>query len=127
MSTTPNYASAPRYGAAAIASAETSRTAPTQVGTVLTAGASGSRLDLVRVNATATTTQGTVRLFVHDGTNYRLIRELQVYPVTPSATQPAFAIDLTFDGGLVLPAGHSLRATTEKAESFHVSAWGGDF
>lgn len=127
MAQTPNYAATPRYGSAAIATADTSRTAPTQVGTVLTPGANGSRVDLVRVQATVTTTQGTVRLFMHDGTVYRLIKEVPVAPVTVSATQPAFAVDLTFDGGLVVPAGHTLRATTEKAESFHVSAWGGDF
>jgi len=127
MSTTPNYASTPRIGSAGLTTADANRTTPTNFGIVLAAGASGSRIDRMSICATATTTAGMVRLFIHDGTTYRLIKEVQILPVTVSATQPAYAVDLTFDGGIALPTGYSLRASTEKNEAFSVVAYGADF
>lgn len=126
MAAAPGYAATLRFGGAAISSADTSRTAPASVGTVLTAGASGSRVDVVHVNATGTTTAGTVRLWVYTGSVYYLLKEVEVLAVVPSATQIAWAVDMTFDGGILLPASHSLRATTHNAEAFVVLAFGGD-
>lgn len=40
MATTPNFAATPKCGVVSISTADTSRTAPTNVGTVFTAGAS---------------------------------------------------------------------------------------
>lgn len=125
MASTPNYASTPRYGRAALSSAETSRTAPTNVGTVLTAASAGSVLERVVIQATGTTTAGMVRLFVHDGTNYSLIKEVEVEARTPSATVTAFAVEIDMDG-ITLPVSHSLRATTHNAEAFTVSVFGAD-
>jgi hypothetical protein len=42
MATSAQYASTPVFGSATLSTADTSLTAPTTVGTVLTAGASGS-------------------------------------------------------------------------------------
>jgi len=92
---------------------------------VLAAVAAGTLIERVLVQATGTTTQGVVRLFVHDGTNYSLIKEVEVYAVIPSSTVPAFAVQLDMDG-IVLPNGHGLRATTSKSESFVVTAFGSD-
>lgn len=125
MASTPSYASTPRYGRAAISSAETSRTAPASVGTVLTAAAAGTVLERAIIQATGNTTAGMVRLFVHDGANYSLIKEIEVQPITPSATVKAFAVEVDLDG-VTLPNGHSLRATTHNAEAFVVSAFGAD-
>lgn len=121
----PNYAAAPRFGRAAISTADTSRTAPAAAGTVLTAGADGSVIDQVIVHATGTTTAGMVRLFIHDGTNYSLIKEVPVEARIPGASVPAFAVALDMDG-YQIPTGHSLRATTHNAEAFTVTASGAD-
>lgn len=125
MASTPQYASTPRYGRAALSVAETSRTAPTQAVSVLAAGGSGSVLERAIIQATGTTTQGMVRLFVFDGTNYSLIKEVEVQAATPSASVKAFAVEIDLDG-VALPSGHSLRAATHNAEAFVVSAFGSD-
>ena len=127
MATTPNYASTPRAATGVLSAANTNRDGTGTIVTILTAGSSGSRVDVVTVAATSTTTAGMVRLYTHDGTNARLLREVQVSAITPSGTQPSFNTSLTFDGGILLPSGWSLRASTHNAESFHVTALGGDF
>ena len=126
MATTPNFASTVRASAVVISTADTSRTAPTNVGTVFTAGASGSRIDEVSISATGTTTAGVVRLFIYNGTTYYLLQEILVSAITPSTTLAVFSYDATFNN-LMLPSGSSLRVTTNNAESFSVIAFGGDF
>lgn len=126
MATAPNFAATPRYGGVSIGTADASRTAPTNVGTVFTAGSSGSRIDEVTITAAGTSTANVVRLFVFNGTTYFLIQEVLVNAITASASQDSFSTTLTFNS-LVLPSGHSLRATTNNAETYHVHAFGGDF
>lgn len=126
MSTTPNYAASPKIGSANVSTAEASLTAPTATGTIVSAGASGTRIDMATIQATGTTTAGLMRLYLHDGTNYRLIKEVEVRAAVPSSTQLAFNASVTFDGGLNLPTGWSLRAAPSKSEAFTVTAFGGD-
>jgi hypothetical protein len=126
MASAPNFSATPKYGGVSISSADTSRTAPTNVGTVFTAGASGSRIDEVTITAAGTSTENVVRLFVHTGSTYYLLQEVLILAVTPSASLDSFSTTLTFNS-LVLPTGHSLRATTNNAEAYHVHAFGGDF
>ena len=126
MSTTPNYAASPKIGSVNVSTLDLSLTAPTVAGTVVAAGANGSRIDMATIQATGVTTGGLMRLFLHDGTNYRLIKEVEVRAATPSSTQPAFNASVTFDGGLNLPTGWSLRAAPSKSEAFTVTAFGGD-
>jgi hypothetical protein len=131
MATKPAFANIPRQGQASFAVADTSLTAPASVGIVFTAGASGSRVERLRVTAAATTVAALVNIFLHDGTNYRLIRSLVVAAVTVSATVPAWGMDgaglVTFEGGLMLPTGWSLRVTTTIAQTMHATADGADF
>ncbi len=127
MAGTPNYAATPRCGLAAISTANTARDGTGTLGTVLTAGSSGSRIDTIVVQATVTTTEGMVRLFVHDGTNARLWREVEVSAITVSATVAGFREEIALDQPLLLPNGYSLRAAPHNAESFNVIAIGGDF
>lgn len=136
MAASPQYASTPKIGTAVVSTANTNRDGTGTLGTVFTAGASGSRLDTIEVQATAPTTAGMVRLFISDGTNHRLFAEVPVVAVTPSATVPAFSALVAGNAqGLVnnvplpfsLPTGWSLRAATHNAESFTVIGFGGDF
>lgn len=126
MATTPNFAATPRFGGVSISTADTSRTAPTNVGTVFTAGSSGSRIDEVTITAAGTSTANVVRLFIHTGSAYFLLQEVLISAITPSASVDSFTTTLTFNS-LVLPVSHSLRATTNNAEAYHVTAYGGDF
>lgn len=133
MSTSAQYASTPRFGSANLTTADTSLTAPSTVGTIVTAGASGTRIDYIDVQGVATTVAGLVNLFVFDGTNYILWQQVPVQVVTSSTTVPAFSALLSSNGNanimpLTLPTGYSLRATTSVAQTgVRVTAYGGDF
>lgn len=131
MASIPQFAATPKIGSVVVSTAETSRTAPTNAGTVLTAGSNGTRLNRIQVLATATTTAGTVRLFLHDGTSFRLLAEVPVTAITPSGTVQVFSATLSEATNIdflpiVLPNGWSLRAATHNAESFVVTAHGAD-
>lgn len=125
MSTTANYAATPRCGIAQVSVANTNRDGTGTLATVFTAGSNGSRIDDVQVKAVGNTTAGMVRLYIHDGTNARLITEIAVSAVTPSATTAAFEGGITLSESL--PTGYSLRASVHNAETLNVFAFGGDF
>lgn len=127
MATAAQFTATPKVGVVVISTANTNRDGNGTLGTVFTAGTSGSRIERVQVKAQETTTAGMVRLFVHNGTTAYLLTEIPVVPVTPSGTLPAYEFTFVFDGGLVIPTGYSLRASTNNAESFNVVAMGGDF
>ena len=126
MAAAPNFAATVRASAANIATADTSRTSPTNVGTVFTAGSGGSRIDEINIVSTGTTTAGVVRLWVFTGSVYYLLSETLVTATTPSTSVAVFSAISTYNN-LMLPSGHSLRATTNNSESFNVIAFGGDF
>jgi hypothetical protein len=129
MSTTPQFASVVRTAVEQVATANTNRDGTGTIATIFTAGTNGSRIETVEIQATVTTTAGMVRLFIHDGTNARLLREQPITANTVSATNPAFQIVLAFGdmSPLLLADGYSLRASTEKAETFNITVFGGDF
>lgn len=127
--TTPVFELTPQVACVAIATANTARDGTGTVGTVLSAGASGTRIHRITIKATVTTTAGTVRLFIYTGSVYFLWKEIVTGAITVSATQPAFeyVIELLGERALVLPTGYSLRASTEKAENYNIIAEGGDY
>lgn len=127
MATDPAFAATVNAGVVQIGTADTSRTAPTNVGTVITAGSSGTRVYHVDITAAGTTTAGVVRLFIYDGSNYRLYREVIVPAITPSTSIAVFTYSIDFPYGLLLKNGWSLRATTHNSENFNVAGFGGDF
>lgn len=127
MASSPGFAATPRCAIAQISSANTLRDGTGTIGTVFTAGASGSRIETVVITATGTTTAGMVRLFVHNGSTAYLLQEVPVYAITPSSTVPSFYAMIGFENGFIIPTGYSLRASTHNAETFNVIALGGDF
>lgn len=127
MATTPNFASTVKSWATSISSADTSRTAPTNTGTLVTAGSSGSRIDEITITGAGTsTTANVVRVFLYSGTTYYLYREVLISANTASASNPTFTTTLAFNS-FVIPSGWSVRVTTNNAEAYHVTAFGGDF
>ena len=133
MSTSAQYASTPKVGSALLTTADTSLTAPTTVGTVLTAGASGTRIDYIDIQGVATTVSSLVNLFIFDGTTYILWQQVPVIAVTANNTSPAFSAYLSSNSNsnvmpLTLPTGYSLRTTTSVTQTgVRVTACGGDF
>lgn len=126
MATSPAFASTPRAASAVVSAANSARDGSGTLATVMTAGAAGSRVDEVVILAHGTTTAGAIRLFVHDGTTARCIYEQMIAAVTPTTAQRTERYSLPFSN-LYLPIGYSLRASTNNAESFTVTAFGGDF
>jgi hypothetical protein len=127
MATSPIFTDTPRQEVQAISTANTARDGSGTIATVFTAGSSGSRVERTRVTATGTVTDGVVRLFLHDGSNARLLKEVMVSATTPSTTVETYTATVTWTGGLMLPNGWSIRASTHNAEGFNVFVEGGDF
>jgi len=103
------------------------------VGTIVSAGASGTRIDYIEVMGVATTVAGLINLFVYDGTNYILWQQIPVQAITTATTTPSYTAAISSNGNanvmpLTLPTGYSLRATTTVAQTgVRVTAYGGDF
>jgi hypothetical protein len=133
MSTSAQYASTPKIGSALLTTADTSLTAPSTVGTVFTAGSSGSRIDYIEVQGVATTVASIINLFIYDGSTYILYAQVPVIAITSSTTIPAFQalISSNTQPNLLpinLPTGYSLRATTSVTQTgVRVTASGGDY
>ena len=119
MATTAQYAATVRTAQGQVSVANTNRDGTGTIATIFTAGSSGSRIDDIYVVAVGTTTANVVRLFVHDGTNARLWREILVPAITPSTTVSVFNAAL-LSQGLILASGWSLRASTNNAETYNI-------
>lgn len=127
---TPIFTLTPVIGAVLISTANTGLDGSGTLGTVLTGSTNGSRITRVTVKAQATTTAGMVRLFIEDpGGSKFLWKEIPVPAITASATVAAFTYVLELIGelALVLPYNYILKASTEKGESFSITAEGGAF
>jgi hypothetical protein len=97
------------------------------IATIVTAGSNGSLIQLIRVVAIVTTTAGMVRIFLHDGSNARLYKEIPVTAKTPSGTVQAFEAEFEPSEPLVIQSGWSLRASTQNSETFNIHVSGGDY
>jgi hypothetical protein len=124
MATQPQFAATPVVGQVTISAANSARDGTNAVN-VLSAASAGTKINRVIVEAGGTTTAGTVRLFIHNGITSFLFDELLVAAITASAAVVAFRAERSYSD-LVLPTGYSLRATTEKAETFYVTALAGN-
>jgi len=130
MSSTPGFAATPANGSGTVpATQDTSLIAPTNVTTILTAGAAGSRIDEIRVVGLATTVAGVVNIFAYDGSTYHLIDQVLVTAVSSTTTAVAFSA-VRYYANLILKNGWSLRVAQTVAgntSSLKVSAFGGDY
>jgi hypothetical protein len=125
--TTPIFTITPKVGMVQVSVANTNRDGTGTLGTVITGATNGTRINRIDIVAIVTTTAGMVRLFISDGTNHRLWKEVPVTAITPSATVAAFSGSVVPTEPLILPSGYSLRASTHNAETFNVIAHAGDY
>jgi hypothetical protein len=126
MATSPAFAVTPRVGAVSIATADSSYTAPSNVGTVLTGVAAGTRIAEVVVKCAATSAAAIVRLFLYDGTTYWLFDEVTIAAATGSSTVQQTRVSVVYNNLILPSASWSLRATTSVAQATHVTALGAD-
>ena len=129
MASDPVFAVTPRAEIAQISAANTNRDGTGTIVDVLTGGSSGTNISKIEIVATGTTAAGIVRLYLHNGTNTRLLREVFVTAATPSTTVSVWNAQLifAFPNVLHLPsASWKLQASTHNAETFNVFAFGAD-
>jgi hypothetical protein len=125
----PIYPKTPATSHGLISAAVTGRTVTGTTGLtqVIAAGADGTRIDSVNIQATATTSAGMVRLWLYSGSGDAILfDEIPVGAVTPSGTVAAFSFTRYYQT-LVLPTGYSIYASTNNAEAFAVRAFGGNY
>lgn len=145
MATNAQYTKNARQASVAISTANTNRDGTGTMTILWTAPAfvdatnpGGSRIERIVVQATVTTTAGMVRLFVsNDATantaaNTFLYEEVPITAATPSTTVQAYATALqavTYQTlfPIMIGPGCTLRVSTANAESFVVTAMGGDY
>ena len=119
MASSAQYAATPRTTITVLGATNANRDGTGVINTVITAGASGTRVDDMFITATGTTTAGQIRLYVSDGANINLWQEILVSAITPNATIAPWSTSLV-NQSLVLANGYSLRASTNNANTFHV-------
>jgi hypothetical protein len=132
---TPIFTDADYVGYCQVSTANTNRDGTGSLQTLATGGLVGARINMVKVVATVTTTAGMVRLFLSldNGTTKRLVGEIPISAITPSATVAAFTADYFFNAGVTgepikLPDANAiLYASTHNAEAINVFASGGKY
>lgn len=120
MASTANFFSTPRTAVTQVTTANTNRDGTGTIATVITGAANGTRVDDIEISAVASSAAGVVRLYLHDGTNSRLLREILVGTITASNTVAAFNSRLTDLGIILASASWSIRASTHNAETFNI-------
>jgi len=129
MASAPAFAATPKIGVASVSTANTARDGSGTIATVLTAGASGTKVEEVVVVATSDPADSTVTLFLHDGTNFWYFDEFDIgNPAAGSTTVAPYRTYRLYDN-LVLPSGWTLRAAITVALTagvINVFALGGD-
>lgn len=126
MAANPVFAVTPVIGAVSISTQETSLTAPTSFGTLVSGVTAGRRVAEIVVKCAATSVAALVRVFLHDGTNYFLFDEISVAAATSSNTGATTRVS-TLYSNLILPSSSwSIRVTTTIAQATHVTAFGAD-
>lgn len=126
MATSPSFAATPRIGNVSIATADSSYTAPTNVGTLLTGASTGTRISEIVVKCAATSSAAIVRLFLYDGSTYYLFDEYTIAAATGSGSVQQTRVSTTYNNLILPSASWSLRVTTSVSQTTHVTALGAD-
>ena len=130
MAANPNFVATPRYFRARATAANTARDGTGTIVDIVPVGTGARKIDRIEITAEGTTTAGMVRLFIWNGTDYRLWREVNVSAITPSATVAAFTFPIDLSGPnqiFVLESTHKLGFAPHNGETFIGHAFGGDF
>lgn len=126
MAANPVFAVTPRVGAVSIATADSSYTAPTNVGTLITGASTGTRISEIVVKNAATSTAAIVRIFLYDGSTYWLFDEITIAAATGSATVQQTRVSTVYNNLILPSASWSVRVTTSVSQATHVTALGAD-
>jgi len=140
--TSPIFPLTPNVSWGTLATANTAKDGTGTVVTLFTAGASGSRIDQIKVRALGSNVATVLRLFVNNGvdpttaTNNSLIHETTIAATTLSETSELADNDILITKGdfvfapiPFLPAGYKITATigTTVAAGLQCTIHGGDY
>ena len=93
--------------------------------TIITAADSGTYIKSIIIKTTTRALQGMVRFFIYDGTNTRLIKEIQIDPhAAGSGTWPTCSYPIQL--GFFLKSGYILKSSVEVADTYNIIAEGYD-
>jgi len=112
---------------AASARSGSTSTAATGAVSLLSAGTSGTRVDEVTFTSLGTSTANIGRIFIYNGTNYYLYKEIVIPAVTPTASVATASVTTTFSN-FIIPSGSSIYVSVATLDAgYSVVAFGGDF
>jgi hypothetical protein len=126
MATSPVFAVTPRIGSVSIATADSSYTAPTNVGTLITGASTGTRISEIVVKNAATSAAAVVRIFLYDSSTYWLFDEVTIVAATGSSTVQQSRVSTVYNNLILPSASWSVRVTTSVSQATHVTAFGAD-
>lgn len=126
MAAAPVFAVTPRLTSVAVATANTNRDGTGTLVSLITGVAAGTRINEISVQATVTTTIGMVRIYLYDGTNYRLWDEVAIPVATVSASVKGIRVATTYNNLILPSASWQLFASTHNGEAFTVTTMGAD-
>ena len=131
MASAPVFAATPVCWSGLVpATADTSMVTPTNVTTLGTAGASGTKIEEIVCQGVGTTAAGVVNIFLYDGSTYHLYDFFIVPAYTASTTVGAWRASRQYQN-LILPANTwTLRCTVTTAGDqslVKVTATGGSY
>ena len=126
MAASPVFAVTPRLSSVAVSVANTNRDGTGTIVSLITGVAAGTRINEVAVQATVTTTAGMVRIYLYDGTNYRLWDEVAIPVATVSASVKGIRVATTYNNLILPSASWQLFASTHNGEAFTVTTMGAD-
>lgn len=126
MAGSPVFAVTPILSTVSIATQDTSLTAPTNFGTLITGSSNGRRISEIVVKCAATSAAAIVRVFLYDGTTHFLFDEIAIAAATSSNTVTTTRVSTLYNN-LILPSSSwSIRVTTSIAQTTHVTALAAD-
>ena len=112
-------------GIASISTANSSLTGTGTISPLISGAANGTLVKEIIIKAVVNTSRGMIRFFIFDGTKTRLLEEVDVFPTTTSGVDYSFISIISMD--FKLASGDVIYVSTEKAETFHVTAIGLDW
>lgn len=130
MASTPAFAATVGTEAASISTANTARDGTGTIGTILTAGSSGTKIEQIVVKADNDPADSTIVFYLYDGSAYHVFDEWDIgNPAAGSTTVASYREARRYDD-LVIPSGWSLRASITVALTagvIQITALAGDF
>jgi hypothetical protein len=133
MAANPSFSATPNLGLAVPSNTAMGGTliAPTNTTTLFTAGASGSRVELIRITQTASSSaSGLINIFVVRSATFYLYDQLGYGAVTITATSQPIPVELYYSY-LELKSGDTLAivntVSSATGGNWAVLAFGGDF